>query len=780
MAANNRSLVDDHRDFSDWIELRNLGPTPVNLDGWKLSAHPRKPDQWLLPPTNLPPGGLLLLRASGRDQRIPGRPLHTNFKLARDGDYLALRQPDGTLATEFAPKYPPQFPDASFGFLPGSTQAVVFVTPTPGRPNESAKTRPGPRIASVTHSPAKPRPGQSLQVLVTLDAPPTAELQVTLHWRAQFEPEQSLAMSRTPQGSWSATLPLEHATAGQMVRWRVVVQDPRGGQSIHPPTTHPKRTSKYLGTVIAPDSVRSPLPVFHLFLAPSDIPRADSESGAYGCFFHGDEFYDNVMVKVRGNTTAFFPKRSHRLEFPVDHPLRHPGPGGRIRHTSLMAEFLDPTYLRQHLSFWLLAETGSAAPFHDPVRVQLNGEFWQLAMHSQVLGEELLQRHGLDPHGALYKAVGTLTPDFNSTGGFEKKTRREEDTADYSALARALGDRQSLAARRRALFDRMNLPATINYLAVARLTQEDDDIWANMSLYHDNDGTGEWRPIPFDMNVSWGFSFAHGGIIANQDRIRSHPFFGASDTGMTQGHNRLYDAIVAVPETRHMLLRRMRTILDQWWQPPGTPIAERIIERHLADLARRMAPDAALDQERWGGRRSARGPLRRGSNFDAGIQDLIQQFIEPRRVHFYVTHSVTNASLRRPLGITERHTAGIPLPQPDRLRLDFAALSTHPTNARLDHLTLTNIHPEAVDISGWRLTGRVAFTFPPGTVLPPHGLLHVAADVTEFRRHPAAVPTKPPHFVVGNLRGQLTNNTPLTLVNTAGKPAAILSPTAPP
>ena len=317
-----------------------------------------------------------------------------------------------------------------------------------------------------------------------------------------------------------------------------------------------------------PNSVTSALPVFLLFLAPQALGDADSEGGAHGCVFYDGEFYDNVFIKVRGNTTAGFPKKSHRLEFPAEHPFRHPGPGGRVRHTSLMAEWGDPTYLRQHLSFWMQAETGSAAPFHYPVRVQLNGEFWQCAMHSEVLCEELLARHGLDPEGALYKAVGTLTPDFSSTGGFEKKTRRREGNEDYVALALALHERNGLDGRRRALFDQMNVPAVINYLAVARLTQEDDDLWANMSLYHDCDGTGEWRPIPFDMNVSWGLSFAMGGVEATLDDHRSHPFFGADNVGANQGFNRLYDAVVQVPETREMLLRRMRTILDRWWQPP--------------------------------------------------------------------------------------------------------------------------------------------------------------------------------------------------------------------
>ena len=40
-------------------------------------------------------GGYLLVFASGQDDRDPPQPLHTNFALATDGEYLGLIAPDG-------------------------------------------------------------------------------------------------------------------------------------------------------------------------------------------------------------------------------------------------------------------------------------------------------------------------------------------------------------------------------------------------------------------------------------------------------------------------------------------------------------------------------------------------------------------------------------------------------------------------------------------------------------------------------------------------------------
>src|SRR5262245_10403282 len=82
MAGNTRTLADEDKAFEDWIELRNTGPADVNLDGWALTDDANKPRQWVFPATNLPAGGHLLVWASGKNRRIAGAPLHTNFRLS--------------------------------------------------------------------------------------------------------------------------------------------------------------------------------------------------------------------------------------------------------------------------------------------------------------------------------------------------------------------------------------------------------------------------------------------------------------------------------------------------------------------------------------------------------------------------------------------------------------------------------------------------------------------------------------------------------------------------
>ena len=127
MAINNTTLADEDGDYSDWIELYNSSADTVNLHGWYLTDRATNLTHWKFPSTNLGPSSFMVVFASNKDRRVPGAPLHTNFKLSGSGEYLALVMPDGvTKATEFAPAFPPQYADISYGYaMTGAVHTLV-------------------------------------------------------------------------------------------------------------------------------------------------------------------------------------------------------------------------------------------------------------------------------------------------------------------------------------------------------------------------------------------------------------------------------------------------------------------------------------------------------------------------------------------------------------------------------------------------------------------------------------------------------------------------------
>jgi hypothetical protein len=116
MASNNHTLLDQDGDASDWIELYNLGTNTVNLNGWHLTDNASNLAEWTFPATNLPPNSFMIVFASDKNRAAAGQELHTDFSLSSSGEYFALVRPDGTVAQDFAPNFPPQLSDVSYGF----------------------------------------------------------------------------------------------------------------------------------------------------------------------------------------------------------------------------------------------------------------------------------------------------------------------------------------------------------------------------------------------------------------------------------------------------------------------------------------------------------------------------------------------------------------------------------------------------------------------------------------------------------------------------------------
>jgi hypothetical protein len=812
MASNTRTLADENGEFSDWIEIYNPSGLTVNLAGWSLTDSTNTLTEWRFPATNLVGGGFLVVFASEKDRRIPGAQLHTNFRLSAGGEYLALVSPEGVVASEFRARFPPQAPDVSHGFAhfgepplyTAGTNGVFFIAPTPGAANLGGVITPGPVIAQVKHTPNVPLDHEDVVVTARITPSFSAVSTVTVRYRVMFSNEVMLPMLDDGAHSdglpgddiFGATIPASASTNGQMIRYYISATDVNTRASRWPLFTDPTATAEYLGTVVNPNYVTSALPIIHLFALPTVLQpgpstsqsRADSQAGSRGVsVFYDGEFYDNIYVSLRGNTTAGYNKKSHRFEFNREHLFRHPGAGfgapeseaPRLRKTSFVADYPDPTYLRQGMSFWLSEQLGAHAPFYVPVRLQLNGQFYQLANHNDVHGEELLERLGYDPNGSLYNAAGIVTPSRASTGGFEKKTRRWDTAdADYTQLANAVSESLNLGARRTNVFDLLDLPQIINYLVAARFAQENDDVWANMSLYHDNDGDNLWRIIGFDMNLSWGAFYYDNpandmGIQATNDNHKSHPLYGSAEAlSLTSGnYNRIYDVIFRVPQTREMYLRRVRTMLDTFVRPPGTPTNASPIEQKILAWRDRIAAEAALDRAKWGWPGiGGQNNLPPGSSAFAGVNDLLQQFFYLRRQHFYGKHSVTNTAL--PIGISKKQNAGIPLSQPANAYLTVLGVEFNPLGGNQQHefVRLSNPAQFAVEISGWKLDGAVNFTFAPGTVLPSNGVAYLSPNVRAFKARSVSPRGGQGHFVLGPYKGQLSaRGETLRLLNEFGQ-----------
>ena len=134
LAANDRVIVDQDGDDSDFIELHNVGDSDMSLNRYYLTDDPDDLQKWRFPDVPLGAGEYLVVFASNKDRNDPNDELHTNFRISASGEYLAVVEPDGqTVAFEFSPGIPRQVQDVSYG-IPTGIDYSTFIGPNaPGR-----------------------------------------------------------------------------------------------------------------------------------------------------------------------------------------------------------------------------------------------------------------------------------------------------------------------------------------------------------------------------------------------------------------------------------------------------------------------------------------------------------------------------------------------------------------------------------------------------------------------------------------------------------------------
>jgi len=140
MADNADALTDEDGDYSDWVEIYNPDAAAVHLLGWRLTDSAAEPNKWVFPAVTIPAGGRLLVFASNKNRRDPARELHTNFQLSRNGEYLGLLRPDAAVEHAYAPAFPPQYEDVSYGYGVATSEQTLIqgyqqgVAAEPGAP----------------------------------------------------------------------------------------------------------------------------------------------------------------------------------------------------------------------------------------------------------------------------------------------------------------------------------------------------------------------------------------------------------------------------------------------------------------------------------------------------------------------------------------------------------------------------------------------------------------------------------------------------------------------
>jgi hypothetical protein len=612
------------------------------------------------------------------------------------------------------------------------TAAVrYYAVPTPGADNDEGTGSSGPIVEHLTPE-GSVAPGQAL--LVSAHVYPTGApvAGAKVYYRVMFGPEIPLAMTAGAGGVYTASIPAGAAAPGQMLRWSIIATDTAGHGTRVPAFPDPLDSEQYFGTIVADPSVVSNLPVVHWFV--ENFTAAGTRTGTRCQVFFDGEFYDNVRFDLHGQSTAGFPKKSYDVDFNSDHRFRISPDYKRMKDINLLTNYADKSKVRNTLAYETWHATGTAYHLAWPVRVQKNGAFFSVADFVEDGDDRWLERIGLDPEGALYKAYDGL---FSTAQG-EKKTRRYEDKSDLKALIDALdltGD-----ALRAYLYDHVNLPAMADFVAALVIVSTTDCCHKNYYAYRDTNGSGEWWYLPWDVDLTFGHNWTKAFNYFDETVYTESPLF-------VGGNNKLIAPLYALPEFKEMYVRRVRTLMDAIVQAPGTPPEQAKFEKRIDEIVAQIGADGQLDHDSW-------PTWGVDQTMQQGAATIKNAFLPPRRVFLFETKVADGT---------------IPAAQADPVVL-FGAFDASTASPSEAWLTLVNPNAFAVDVSGWRVTGGVEIELKPGTVIPAGGTLYLSPDLVAFRARALPPTGGQGLFVVGSYAGVLDSVAALVLLDADGIP----------
>ncbi|MDB4438337.1 lamin tail domain-containing protein [bacterium] len=557
VADNENGILAPDGSRSDWVELHNPNPFAIEIGGWHLSDDSADLEKFTFPPGQIPAGGYLVFFAD----ESPGS---LNFQLAKSGDHLALSDPNGNVVSRFSPTYPPQFDDVSYGV--SSSGTITYLMPTPGAANGPPRSEIGPEVEGLTKNPSAPAPTENLLITATITPRIGDIASASLFYRVGFGSEKSLTMTADANDQFSANIPASAFQAGEMVRWYLIATTTTGESTREPPFPDPTESPQYLGTVVSDPSISVDQPVMHWFVQNSGA--ADTRGGTRGSLYFEGQFYDNIFCRIRGQSTANWPKHKYKFDFYRGGHFRWRPDAGRVEEINVNSHYRD-SYVRENSIFAFLNEAGAMAPETRYLWIKRNGSDMGLFTFVEQVDEDFLDRRGVDPTGSMYKAINvpaTLSPTVNSSL-YRKVLRKNEPFTDLRELTSGINI--SNPGRFDFVADAVNLPNYINVMAAMCVPFNHDQLTKNYYVYHDLD-RGEWFRIAWDGDQGLPTGRTNGNENWSSplygDALHTQELVGGNPNPIWQNH--LHAAILDNPVTREMYMRRVRTLMDEYLAIP--------------------------------------------------------------------------------------------------------------------------------------------------------------------------------------------------------------------
>jgi len=227
---------------------------------------------------------------------------------------------------------------------------------------------------------------------------------------------------------------------------------------------------------------------------------------------HGGTVYGDCTMRIRGDTSRIYEKKSYRVEFPPDQPLM-----GRTSW-NFNAEYLDHSYIRAWLFSRVLEEMGSPSFQISHARLNVNGDYRGLFILVEPVNKSFLTRNGINCEGNLYKAkidgaCANIHDDIDSL--WAKMTNESSGMNDLAELIQSIENcpAEEFQAFMDSAFTMYGPDGLLRILAVNSAFANNSTYYHNYYLYNDVLGTGRWMMLPWDTDkvLSENLGISYGG-----------------------------------------------------------------------------------------------------------------------------------------------------------------------------------------------------------------------------------------------------------------------------
>ncbi|MGZ4597419.1 MAG: fibronectin type III domain-containing protein, partial [Actinomycetes bacterium] len=270
-----------------------------------------------------------------------------------------------------------------------------------------------------------------------------------------------------------------------------------------------------------------------------------------------------------------------------------------------------------------------------------------------------------------------------------------------------------------------NIPEMINYAVASAVVEHTDSISKNFYLSQDPT-TGRWSIIPWDLDHTFGHKCC--GVNSN--------FVTPAEPG--DQVSELMAAILAVPEWKQMYFRRLRTVVNSVLAPGRL---EGVYDAKITPAA----PESTLDFAKW--------PRSAGNLTFAGQRTQLFNAIQARRNVF----------------ANDARVPGNQSAAPNIVIDEIQPSVVNGSGGQFVELYNPSA-TEAVDLSGWSLSGSATLQIQPGTVILPGGRMTFVANDPGFESTYGGLV-----FVGGVYGGSLGATGTLALNRTDGSTADTLA-----